>query len=68
MLNVLLKFIALIGILFLAPLILAAIIFVFLEDGSPVLFIQKRIGKLDPFPSCWQANKKGLVLLLPNGW
>ena len=45
MLKVLLKFIALLGILFLAPVILAAIIFVFLEDGSPVLFVQKRIGK-----------------------
>ena len=43
--NILLKLIALIGILLLTPFILVVIIFVFMEDGSPVLFIQKRLGK-----------------------
>lgn len=45
MLDLFVRFFALIGLLFLTPLILIAIILVFLEDGRPVLFIQKRLGK-----------------------
>lgn len=43
--KIILKFIFLIGFIFLSPLILLAMLAVFIEDGSPVLFVQKRLGK-----------------------
>jgi len=35
----------LIGLIFISPLLLVASIFIFLEDGMPVLFKQERVGK-----------------------
>lgn len=43
--NMLLRLLAFIGILALSPLIIVASIFIFFEDGLPVFFNQKRIGK-----------------------
>ena len=45
MLNVLLKIFTLIGLAFLLPVIAISAILILLEDGRPVFFIQKRIGK-----------------------
>ena len=45
MLNALLKIFTLIGLIILSPIIAIAAILIILEDGSPVFFIQKRIGK-----------------------
>jgi O-antigen biosynthesis protein WbqP len=45
MLNVLLKIITLIGLTLLLPIIAISAILILLEDGRPVFFIQKRIGK-----------------------
>ena len=39
------KLLALIGILALAPLIIIICIIIYIEDGNPVIFKQKRIGK-----------------------
>jgi len=41
----LLRILALIGLLFVMPLIVLSAIFILIEDGFPVLFIQKRLGK-----------------------
>jgi len=43
--NIILRFFALIGIISLIPLILFASFLVFFEDGLPIFFIQKRLGK-----------------------
>ena len=45
MLNTLLKIFTLIGFIFLLPIIAISAFFILLEDGRPVFFIQKRIGK-----------------------
>ena len=45
MLNVLLKIFTLIGLTLLLPIIAISAILILLEDGRPVFFIQKRIGK-----------------------
>jgi len=45
MLNVLLKIFTLIGLILLLPIIAISAILILLEDGKPVFFIQKRIGK-----------------------
>ncbi|MDC0006016.1 sugar transferase [Gammaproteobacteria bacterium] len=45
MLNALLKIFTLIGLALLLPVIAISAILIFLEDGRPVFFIQKRIGK-----------------------
>lgn len=45
MLNTLLKIVTLIGLIFLLPVIAISALLVLLEDGKPVFFIQKRIGK-----------------------
>lgn len=44
MLNFFLKPLALLGLILLTPLLLISIFFVFIEDGFPVFFIQKRLG------------------------
>jgi O-antigen biosynthesis protein WbqP len=38
------RFIALILVLFLSPLFLLVVIFIFIEDGIPIFFKQKRVG------------------------
>ncbi len=43
--SILLRLLAFFGILLLSPLIIIASICIFLEDGFPVFFNQKRIGK-----------------------
>lgn len=43
--KIFLKFVFLLSFIFLSPLILLAMLAVFIEDGSPVLFVQKRLGK-----------------------
>jgi len=45
MLNTLLKIFILIGFIVLLPIIAISAFFILLEDGRPVFFIQKRIGK-----------------------
>ena len=45
MLNTLLKIFTLIGFIVLLPIIAISAFFILLEDGRPVFFIQKRIGK-----------------------
>jgi O-antigen biosynthesis protein WbqP len=45
MLNVLLKIFTIIGLTLLLPIIAISAILILLEDGRPVFFIQKRIGK-----------------------
>jgi len=45
MLNVLLKIFTLIGLIALLPIIAISALLILLEDGRPVFFIQKRIGK-----------------------
>jgi O-antigen biosynthesis protein WbqP len=45
MLNVLLKIFTLIGLFILMPIIVFSAFLILLEDGRPVFFIQKRIGK-----------------------
>jgi O-antigen biosynthesis protein WbqP len=45
MLNVLLKIFTLIGLFILMPIIAFSVFLILLEDGRPVFFIQKRIGK-----------------------
>ena len=45
MLNVLLKIFTLIGLILLLPIIAISAFLILLEDGRPVFFIQKRIGK-----------------------
>jgi len=45
MLNVLLKIFTLIGLFILIPIIAVSAFLILLEDGRPVFFIQKRIGK-----------------------
>ena len=45
MLNVLLKIFTLIGLFILMPIIAFSAFLILLEDGRPVFFIQKRIGK-----------------------
>jgi lipopolysaccharide/colanic/teichoic acid biosynthesis glycosyltransferase len=45
MLNALLKIFTLIGLFFLLPVIAISALLVLIEDGRPVFFIQKRIGK-----------------------
>ena len=44
MLNYLLKPLALMGLLLLFPILIISVLFVFIEDGLPILFIQKRLG------------------------
>ena len=44
MLNFFLKPLALLGLILLTPLLLISIFFIFIEDGFPVFFIQKRLG------------------------
>ena len=45
MLNTLLKIFTMIGFIVLLPIIAISAFFILLEDGRPVFFIQKRIGK-----------------------
>jgi O-antigen biosynthesis protein WbqP len=45
MLNVLLKISTLISLIILMPIIAISAILIILEDGKPVFFIQKRVGK-----------------------
>jgi len=45
MLNALLKILTLIGLIILMPIIAISAFLILLEDGRPVFFIQKRIGK-----------------------
>jgi O-antigen biosynthesis protein WbqP len=45
MLNALLKIFTLIGLIVLLPIIAISALLILLEDGRPVFFIQKRIGK-----------------------
>ena len=45
MINIVFKIISLVAIICLSPIILFASLFVYLEDGLPVFFIQKRLGK-----------------------
>lgn len=45
MLNALLKILTLIGLIILIPIIAISAFLILLEDGRPVFFIQKRIGK-----------------------
>ena len=45
MLNTLLKIFTLIGFIVLLPIIAISAFFILLEDGRPVFFMQKRIGK-----------------------
>jgi O-antigen biosynthesis protein WbqP len=45
MLNTLLKILTLIGLIILMPIIAISAFLILLEDGRPVFFIQKRIGK-----------------------
>lgn len=45
MLNILLKLIAFFGLLILSPLILVSMFCIYIEDGRPLIFSQKRIGK-----------------------
>jgi len=45
MLNVLLKIFTLIGLIVFLPIIAISALLILLEDGRPVFFIQKRIGK-----------------------
>ena len=45
MLNVLLKLFTLVGLFILMPIIIFSAFLILLEDGRPVFFIQKRIGK-----------------------
>ena len=45
MLNALLKIFTLICLILLMPIIAISAILILLEDGRPVFFIQKRIGK-----------------------
>ena len=45
MLNVLLKIFTLISLIFLIPVIAISAFLILLEDGGPVFFVQKRIGK-----------------------
>ena len=45
MLNTLLKMFTIIGITFVLPIIVISAILILLEDGRPVFFIQKRVGK-----------------------
>ena len=45
MLNALLKIFTLIGLIILMPIIAISAFLILLEDGRPVFFIQKRIGK-----------------------
>lgn len=40
-----LKFIILIGFVLIFPILLISIIFILIEDGTPVLFVQKRLGR-----------------------
>ena len=44
MLNFFLKPLALLGLILLTPLLLISIFFIFIEDGFPAFFIQKRLG------------------------
>ena len=43
--KIVLRILAAMGLLILSPLILISCILVFFEDGMPIFFIQKRIGK-----------------------
>lgn len=43
--KIVLRLLALIGLLILSPLIVASSILIFFEDGMPIFFIQERIGK-----------------------
>ncbi len=45
MLKILVKLIILIGFFFISPLIIISMLVVLIEDGLPVIFIQKRYGK-----------------------
>jgi O-antigen biosynthesis protein WbqP len=45
MINTLLKIFTLIGLVFLLPVIAISALLILIEDGKPVFFIQKRMGK-----------------------
>ena len=45
MISYLMGFFAFIGLILISPLIIFAMAIIFIEDGSPVLFVQRRIGK-----------------------
>ncbi|MAR94939.1 MAG: sugar transferase [Gammaproteobacteria bacterium] len=45
MISYLLKIFALLGLLLLSPFLVIAMVVLFIEDGLPVIFIQKRLGK-----------------------
>lgn len=43
--NLFLKIFALLGLIFMIPFLFVCSLFIFLEDGLPILFTQKRLGK-----------------------
>ena len=43
--EIALKFIFLIGFIVISPILIISIVLIFLEDGMPVLFVQKRLGR-----------------------
>ncbi len=45
MVNLIFRMLAIVGIALLSPLIFFAAILIFFEDGFPIFFVQKRIGK-----------------------
>lgn len=45
MISYLIKFIAFIVMIIISPIIIFAMAIIFIEDGSPILFVQRRIGK-----------------------
>ena len=45
MINNLIKLIAFTGVIIISPIIIFAMVIIFIEDGWPIFFVQKRIGK-----------------------
>ena len=43
--NILMKLLVLVGLIIVSPIIVISIFLVLLEDGRPVIFMQKRLGK-----------------------
>ena len=42
--NIILKPLVLIGLILISPIIFISLFLVWLEDGSPVIFVQERLG------------------------
>ena len=49
MLKIILKLIFFFGFIIVTPIILIAMIAIFLEDRFPLIFMQKRYGKIENF-------------------